>query len=117
MGIAGIGASASRYYNTYPIRSSSSFLLKKPKTSATTSHHHYFVMASSSPSVQSGEKLTAPYGSWKSPITADVVSGSDKRLGGSAVDSLGRLFWLESRPTESGYFLLFEFVLSITVTD
>ncbi|XP_051124272.1 acylamino-acid-releasing enzyme [Andrographis paniculata] len=47
-------------------------------------------------------KDTAPYGSWKSPITADVVSGSDKRLGGFAADSLGRLFWLESRPTESG---------------
>ncbi|KAA8537709.1 hypothetical protein F0562_027301 [Nyssa sinensis] len=48
------------------------------------------------------EKLTAPYGSWKSPITADVVSGGEKRLGGSAVDAHGRLFWLESRPTESG---------------
>ncbi|KAK6160739.1 hypothetical protein DH2020_004120 [Rehmannia glutinosa] len=47
-------------------------------------------------------KLTAPYGSWKSPITADIVSGSDKRLGGFATDSLGRLYWLESRPTESG---------------
>lgn len=44
----------------------------------------------------------APYGSWKSPITADVVSGGDKRLGGTAVDELGRLFWLESRPLESG---------------
>lgn len=49
------------------------------------------------------EKITAPYGSWKSPITADVVSGGDKRLGGTAVDSNGRLLWLESRPTESGY--------------
>ncbi|XP_073020320.1 LOW QUALITY PROTEIN: acylamino-acid-releasing enzyme [Primulina eburnea] len=46
--------------------------------------------------------FTAPYGSWKSPITADVVSGSNKRLGGFEVDSLGRLVWLESRPTESG---------------
>ncbi|XP_075093023.1 dipeptidyl-peptidase 5 [Nicotiana tabacum] len=46
--------------------------------------------------------LTAPYGSWKSPITADIVSGSSKRLGGFAVDSVGHLFWLESRPTESG---------------
>ncbi|KAK7830796.1 acylamino-acid-releasing enzyme [Quercus suber] len=47
-------------------------------------------------------KTAAPYGSWKSPITSDVVSGSSKRLGGTAVDSLGRLIWLESRPTESG---------------
>ncbi|KAJ4867532.1 alpha/beta-Hydrolases superfamily protein [Raphanus sativus] len=48
------------------------------------------------------EKITAPYGSWKSPITADVVSGASKRLGGTAVDSRGRLVWLESRPNESG---------------
>ncbi|KAH6834538.1 alpha/beta-Hydrolases superfamily protein [Perilla frutescens var. hirtella] len=47
-------------------------------------------------------KLTAPYGSWKSPITADIVSGSAKRLGGFATDSLGRLYCLESRPAESG---------------
>lgn len=47
-------------------------------------------------------KLTAPYGSWKSPITADVVSGSDKRLGGFDIDAFGRLYWLESRPAESG---------------
>ncbi|KAI3792304.1 hypothetical protein L2E82_06179 [Cichorium intybus] len=32
----------------------------------------------------------------------DVVSGAAKGLGGTAVDSHGRLFWLESRPTESG---------------
>ncbi|KAJ4851045.1 hypothetical protein Tsubulata_049926 [Turnera subulata] len=48
------------------------------------------------------DKITAPYGSWKSPITADVVSGASKRLGGTAVDGRGRLFWLESRPSESG---------------
>ncbi|KAI3687976.1 hypothetical protein L1987_81682 [Smallanthus sonchifolius] len=45
---------------------------------------------------------SAPYGSWPSPITSDVVSGAGKTLGGTATDSLGRLFWLESRPTESG---------------
>nr|XP_043610581.1 uncharacterized protein LOC122582273 [Erigeron canadensis] len=48
------------------------------------------------------QKTTAPYGSWPSPITSDVVSGASKGLGGSAVDSHGRLFYLESRPTESG---------------
>ncbi|GMI96757.1 hypothetical protein like AT5G36210 [Hibiscus trionum] len=51
-------------------------------------------------------KITAPYGSWKSPITADVVSGSSKRLGGTAVDPQGHLFWLESRPSESGRVVL-----------
>ncbi|KAM7517102.1 hypothetical protein LguiA_006685 [Lonicera macranthoides] len=75
----------------------------------THQHIDWKTMASSSPSIPTPsdgsikeEKLTAPFGSWKSPITADVVSGSEKRLGGSAVDSHGRLFWLESRPTESG---------------
>ncbi|KAK9270192.1 hypothetical protein L1049_025768 [Liquidambar formosana] len=48
------------------------------------------------------EKITALFGSWKSPITADVVSGGEKRLDGTAVDGHGRLFWVESRPTESG---------------
>ncbi|CAL5383675.1 unnamed protein product [Camellia sinensis] len=63
-------------------------------------------MASSSPSsstqVVTPDKIIAPYGSWKSPITSDIVSGAEKRLGGTAVDDLGRLFWLESRPAESG---------------
>ncbi|XP_011017237.1 PREDICTED: uncharacterized protein LOC105120651 isoform X3 [Populus euphratica] len=52
------------------------------------------------------DKITAPYGSWKSPITADVVSGASKRLGGIAVDDHGHLFWVESRPSESGRVVL-----------
>nr|ABK25153.1 unknown [Picea sitchensis] len=48
------------------------------------------------------EKMSAPYGSWKSPITADIVSGADKRLGGFALDGEGRVIWLEGRPTEAG---------------
>ncbi|KAK3025237.1 hypothetical protein RJ639_044585, partial [Escallonia herrerae] len=73
-----------------------------------TQRHQYCKrMASSSqpPSPTSEaakEKLTAPYGSWTSPITANVISGAEKSLGGSAVDPHGRLFWLESRPAESG---------------
>ncbi|CAN6483875.1 unnamed protein product [Victoria cruziana] len=48
------------------------------------------------------ERIRAPYGSWKSPITADAVSGAEKRLGGMAFDGSGRLIWLEVRPDESG---------------
>ncbi|KAJ0984732.1 hypothetical protein J5N97_003088 [Dioscorea zingiberensis] len=58
------------------------------------------VMASSD--ATGGEKITAPYGSWKSPITADVVSGAEKRLGGIAVAGDGRLVWIETRPDEGG---------------
>ncbi|XP_027340405.1 probable dipeptidyl-peptidase 5 [Abrus precatorius] len=50
--------------------------------------------------------ISAPYGSWKSPITSDMVSGATKGLGGTAVDGRGRLIWLESRPTESGRIVL-----------
>ncbi|KAJ4817580.1 Dipeptidyl peptidase family member 6 [Rhynchospora pubera] len=52
--------------------------------------------------MSSPEKKTAPYGSWKSPISADVVSGAEKRLGGIAIAGDGRLVWIESRPEERG---------------
>ncbi|XP_071722289.1 dipeptidyl-peptidase 5-like [Rutidosis leptorrhynchoides] len=77
-------------------RSSSSF---KPHL------RRYKAMASSLSSSEAAaktERVTAPYGSWKSPITADVVSGASKRLDGISVDGDGRLLWLESRPSESG---------------
>ncbi|KAL5558603.1 hypothetical protein UlMin_034814 [Ulmus minor] len=48
------------------------------------------------------DKTTSPYGSWKSPITADVVAGASKRLAGTSVDADGRLIWVESRPAEAG---------------
>lgn len=47
-------------------------------------------------------RMTAPYGSWKSPITADVVSGADKKLGGMGISCDGRLVWVETRPEEGG---------------
>ena len=49
------------------------------------------------------DKLIAPFGSCKSPIVVDAVSGAEKRLGGTAVDAHGRLILLGSRPVESGY--------------
>lgn len=56
--------------------------------------------------MSSSDITTAPYGSWTSHITTDVISGASKRLGGTAVDGSGRLIWLESRPTESGLAVL-----------
>ncbi|UHQ55523.1 MULTISPECIES: S9 family peptidase [unclassified Microbulbifer] len=43
----------------------------------------------------------APYGSWKSAVTADLLVKGSVRLGeASLVD--GRYYWLESRPAEKG---------------
>lgn len=49
---------------------------------------------------------SAQYGSWKSPISADFVSSFQKRLEGFAIDAHHRLFWLESRPSQSGRVVL-----------
>ncbi|NEQ97330.1 MAG: S9 family peptidase, partial [Cyanothece sp. SIO2G6] len=47
----------------------------------------------------------APYGSWKSPITSDLIVAGSLRLGEMRLDSgadTGSLYWLEGRPTEGG---------------
>ncbi|KAH7848880.1 hypothetical protein Vadar_009677 [Vaccinium darrowii] len=85
----------------YPISLPSSFLPDITRFVLVKHHrrkHRLMTMAYTS---STDEKITAPYGSWKSPITADFVSGAEKGLGATAVDDLGRLFWLESRPLES----------------
>ncbi|HEY9283525.1 MAG TPA: prolyl oligopeptidase family serine peptidase, partial [Pyrinomonadaceae bacterium] len=47
------------------------------------------------------EKRVAPYGSWKSPITSDLIVRGSVGLGMTATD--GRdVYWLESRPSEAG---------------
>jgi hypothetical protein len=59
---------------------------------------------SSTAAVEMGKtgKETLAYGAWKSPLTANFVSGASKRLAGAALDSEGHLIWLEGRPSESG---------------
>lgn len=92
----------------YYLPTTLTLLIKKHRPRHHPYHYHYhsrYPMTSSA-SIQSPtpeQKIIAPYGSWSSPITSDVVSGASKGLGGTTVDSHGRLFWLESRPTESGY--------------
>ena len=51
------------------------------------------------------ERTMAPYGSWKSPITSDLIAGGSIRLGNVALDG-DNLYWLESRPTEGGRYVL-----------
>ena len=43
----------------------------------------------------------APYGSWKSPITAGMIAAGGTRLSEIVTDG-DTLYWLESRPEESG---------------
>jgi hypothetical protein len=43
----------------------------------------------------------APYGSWKSPITADLIVTGTIGLGGIALDG-DDVYWTEGRPAEAG---------------
>ncbi len=47
------------------------------------------------------EKKIAPYGSWKSPITADLIVSGTIGLGDIALKG-NEVYWLESRPSEAG---------------
>ena len=44
---------------------------------------------------------TAPYGSWSSPITSDLIVASTIGLSGILLDG-AEVYWLESRPQENG---------------
>jgi dipeptidyl aminopeptidase/acylaminoacyl peptidase len=45
--------------------------------------------------------VTAPYGTWASPITAEAVAAGALRLGSVLVDD-ETIYWLEGRPAEGG---------------
>ena len=47
----------------------------------------------------------APFGSWPSPISADLIAGGSVGLGGPAVRN-GERWWSEARPTEGGRVVL-----------
>ena len=46
--------------------------------------------------------VTAPYGSWKSPITSESIVTSRVGLGGLTRGESGVVYWTESRPQEQG---------------
>ena len=50
------------------------------------------------------EKLT-PYGSWKSPITSDMIASETIGLEEVAYDGQD-IYWIESRPTEGGRYVI-----------
>jgi dipeptidyl aminopeptidase/acylaminoacyl peptidase len=47
------------------------------------------------------DPLTAPYGSWSSPITSDLIVASTIALSGILLDGAD-VYWLEGRPQEAG---------------
>ena len=47
------------------------------------------------------ERKVAPYGAWKSPITAEAAVGGAVRFGQIALDG-GEIYWIEGRPQEGG---------------
>ena len=56
--------------------------------------------------VESGESLMpdlriAPYGSWKSPITSDLIVGGSIGLGQPLIDG-PHFYWIEMRPNDGG---------------
>ena len=51
---------------------------------------------------------TAPYGSWKSPITSDMIVSGSIGLGQLVLDG-GDIYWVESRPSEGGRNVLVRF--------
>jgi hypothetical protein len=49
----------------------------------------------------SSSAKTAPYGSWKSPITSDLIVAQSISLSDVRLDG-GQTYWLEGRPQEQG---------------
>jgi dipeptidyl aminopeptidase/acylaminoacyl peptidase len=48
---------------------------------------------------------TAPYGSWKSPITSDLIVAQSITLSEVCLDG-GEVYWLEGRPQEQGRYVV-----------
>ena len=62
------------------------------------------------------EKIVASYGSWKSPITSDLIVAGTIGLGEIALDGED-VYWIESRPSESGRSVIVRRTPDGAVTD
>ncbi|RIK43199.1 MAG: peptidase [Chloroflexi bacterium] len=58
----------------------------------------------------------APYGSWRSPITSDLIATGSIRLGEVSFQN-GVVYWLESRPTEEGRYVVMRRKADGTIED
>jgi len=62
------------------------------------------------------EPRTAPYGSWSSPITSDLIVASSIGVGEIQLDGTD-VYWIESRPQESGRSVIVRRAADGIVTD
>jgi dipeptidyl aminopeptidase/acylaminoacyl peptidase len=62
------------------------------------------------------EKITSPYGSWKSPVTSDLIVSGIIGLGEIAVNGED-VYWIESRPSEAGRSVLVRRAADGKITD
>src|SRR5437879_13102569 len=58
----------------------------------------------------------APYGSWKSPITSDVIVSDSIRLGSIVLDG-DDIYWTEGRPSEGGRNVIVRRSANGSITD
>ncbi|HWS82748.1 MAG TPA: prolyl oligopeptidase family serine peptidase [Ktedonobacteraceae bacterium] len=58
----------------------------------------------------------APYGSWKSPITSDVIVSDSIRLGSIVLDG-DDIYWSEGRPSEGGRSVIVRRSANGSITD
>ena len=58
----------------------------------------------------------APYGAWKSPISADLISTEGRRIIEAVVDGED-IYWIEMRPTESGRYVIVRHTPDGQMTD
>lgn len=58
----------------------------------------------------------APYGSWSSPITSDLIAAHPIRLGDVAVDG-ETIYWIEARPSEQGRCVIVKQDADGTISD
>lgn len=62
------------------------------------------------------QPLISPYGSWKSPITADLIVAGTIGLGSIALDNTDT-YWIEARPTEAGRNVIVRKTADGTIAD
>jgi dipeptidyl aminopeptidase/acylaminoacyl peptidase len=64
----------------------------------------------------SSDATVSPYGSWRSPITSDLVAADSVRLMDVLLDG-SDVFWIESRPQEQGRHVIVRYVNEGTPED